>query len=492
MRPIFNEIFDMKSTLLFSFFLVATLVGNAQYYDMTDGTFEVCKGFFRDPGGEGSYTDDLNIQTTFCSANGGPLKIVFNSFVIENNFDDLLIYDGNDTSGLLLGTYTGTLEAFEVCSNQGCLTLVFSSDGSITGPGWEAQVFCSSCEDEPAGDVILISEGIRHSTCNSLFYDSGHLEEYEDDEYYTQTICSAQPGEALTMTLLQVDIEEQYDYLTIHDGPLITDVPLAVISGVYTAEDELVFCSASGCLTLEFTSDGSITRSGWEAQFSCEACSDGPTGEVTLINDGPRHSTCDGLFYDSGFDGNYSDNEDYTHTICTSQPGDALVMTILQADIEQGFDNLYIHDGPQISETPLANLSGVFGPSDSLIYCSDTGCITVEFNSDISVTRAGWEAVFSCQYNCAGDDYPKDTTIVSVQEPIDSKIYSFPNPFQNEINLAGIKGNEQYQLFDQRGALIQEGQLYNSRIEVSNNLSRGVYTMVVYHEPQPLSIRLIK
>ena len=127
-----------------------------------------------------------------------------------------------------------------------------------------------------------------------------------------------------------------------------------------------------------------------------------------------------------------------------------------------------------------------------MIYCSDTGCLTLEFTSDESVTAEGWVASINCQYNCAGDDPPKDTTIISVQEPLKKSVYAYPNPIQDQIKLAGVNGNERYQLFDQLGSLVHEGRLNNARMSILNELSRGIYTLVIFIENELLSIKMFK
>ena len=110
---------------------------------MEDGTFEACKGFFRDSGGDGDYSNNENITMTICSPNESPLTVIFYSVDIENNFDQLTVYDGPDATGAVLLNLTGEQEDVEVCSESGCLTFFFTSDGSVTPSGWEAQIFCA-------------------------------------------------------------------------------------------------------------------------------------------------------------------------------------------------------------------------------------------------------------------------------------------------------------------------------------------------------------
>ncbi|MEZ5149018.1 MAG: CUB domain-containing protein [Bacteroidales bacterium] len=61
------------------------------------------------------------------------------------NYDYLEIYDGNSASASLIGQYCGTNSpgTVEATNEEGALTFVFHSDGSVTEPGWTANVSCN-------------------------------------------------------------------------------------------------------------------------------------------------------------------------------------------------------------------------------------------------------------------------------------------------------------------------------------------------------------
>lgn len=128
--------------------------GGTTDYNMPGGTFTTCSGNFYDSGGPGNnYGNSQNITTTFCADNPGDcVAVSFSSFDLENNFDFLSIYDGPNASGILLGQYTSTNSPGVVTASNGCLTFVFTSDGSVTRPGWAATISCSPCD---AGNVTF-------------------------------------------------------------------------------------------------------------------------------------------------------------------------------------------------------------------------------------------------------------------------------------------------------------------------------------------------
>lgn len=89
----------------------------------------------------------------------GKLKVVFNSFQTENNYDGLMIYSGQTSGGILMssgrvagfntatcpaGAYSGTGSPGTILSTaaDGSLTFEFRSDYSIVYSGWTATITC--------------------------------------------------------------------------------------------------------------------------------------------------------------------------------------------------------------------------------------------------------------------------------------------------------------------------------------------------------------
>ncbi|GAA0872380.1 hypothetical protein GCM10009117_15270 [Gangjinia marincola] len=109
-----------------------------------------CGGNFYDTGGPGSdYQNSENLTTIITPDNAGDLvTVTFTAFNIENGFDELIVYDGPDAGSPQLDILTGDLSAnvpfsFTSSDASGSLTFVFTSDGSVTRAGWEADVTCA-------------------------------------------------------------------------------------------------------------------------------------------------------------------------------------------------------------------------------------------------------------------------------------------------------------------------------------------------------------
>ena len=113
----------------------------------TDAQAQACGGIFVDNGGTtGNYSNNLNQYTTICPSNPGDMvTVTFTSFDLENGNDILKVYDGNSPSSTLIGYLTGSTIPQPITSSSpdGCLTFNFTSNSTITSPGWIANVTCA-------------------------------------------------------------------------------------------------------------------------------------------------------------------------------------------------------------------------------------------------------------------------------------------------------------------------------------------------------------
>ncbi len=259
---------------------------------MPGGTISTCSGTFYDSGGSGSnYANGENITTTFCSNAGDCISLNFSSFNIENGWDFLYIYDGPTTTSTLIGTYTGTTSPGTIFSSTGCITLRFTSDGSVTRPGWVAAINCNPCiyihptigiNNEYVGSCLVTDCGPSGYTDNG-----GPTNNYSNNiNNIYRVFCPNTAGNCMSVTFNSFDTELNYDYLTVGNGPTqnspVFTTPPANSTGriwgtpatpfSYTSTD------ASGCLTFRFYSDNIINRPGWSAVLQCVPCAGGPNG----------------------------------------------------------------------------------------------------------------------------------------------------------------------------------------------------------------------
>ncbi|WP_299360981.1 PKD domain-containing protein, partial [Winogradskyella sp.] len=139
----------MKNKLLALITILITSIGFSQDLNMQNGTFNQCSGTFYDSGGEfGQYGNNENLVLTICPDTPGfMVQLNFDFFATQAGADTMSIYNGDDTTATLLGTYDGVnnpgfVTATPAINPSGCLTIEFTSDGAAATPGWEATISC--------------------------------------------------------------------------------------------------------------------------------------------------------------------------------------------------------------------------------------------------------------------------------------------------------------------------------------------------------------
>lgn len=121
------------------------------------------------------------------------------------------------------------------------------------------------------------------STCAGIFYDSGgEFSNYASSENLVFTICPEQPGQRIKLDFSEFATQINADIMSIYDG---NDTSAELINTYSGAQSPgLVFAgfdNASGCLTIQFISDGSGNTTGWAANVTCAT----PCQEITAVLD---------------------------------------------------------------------------------------------------------------------------------------------------------------------------------------------------------------
>lgn len=113
-------------------------------------------------------------------------------------------------------------------------------------------------------------------------------------------------------------------------------------------------------------------------------------------------TACRGTLYDSGGpDGNYSDGENLTFTICPDEPTACINLDLVSFDIEPILlaglvgDQLSFYAGDDTSAPLIAALFGQDLGTGFRLQ-TDSECVTVELNSDFLVTFGGFELNWEC------------------------------------------------------------------------------------------------
>lgn len=151
------------------------------------------------------------------------------------------------------------------------------------------------------GQVFEMTDGLIE-TCTGVFTDSGGLDfDYQPNENMTATFCSSgitTDGTHIQMYFSGVDLGAGeslcfFDGTTANPDSLLTCAANFLGEGVTEFVVQATAANTSGCLTIQFTSDGSDEGSGWTAAINCttacqifQAIVTSPSHEIIPIDTG--------------------------------------------------------------------------------------------------------------------------------------------------------------------------------------------------------------
>jgi|SaaInl1SG_22_DNA_1037389.scaffolds.fasta_scaffold02943_7 gliding motility-associated-like protein len=195
-----------------------------------------------------------------------------------------LVIAGGTPTGVGIATTTNPL-TITGCYSNTAYDLYIRTDCGGVYSSWVAMSFTTS----PA--------------CGDTIYDTGGANDnYSNNELITVTVFPENPGDVVTFTFTFFDIENNFDFLYVYNGPN-TSSPLV---GTYTGNtipDPVTSTDDTGALTFVFESDNSLNDFGYAIATSCApppTCL-APTG-LAISNIGGATADFDW----NSFDGNQS------------------------------------------------------------------------------------------------------------------------------------------------------------------------------------------
>ena len=333
----------------------------------------ICGGNFVDPGGPtANYANNANVTTTICPTNPGDLvTVTFTAFSVQNGFDFLKVYDGNDITAPLLANLTGTAipPSFTSTAATGCLTFVFTSNATTTAAGWISNVSCAP----PPSCRVPAAIATSTVTSNSVILN------------WTQPVNP------------DTTVANAWQVLALPCGSPAPNAGTTGFINTSTNPFTLTGLNSATCYDIYIRAVCSLTDSSvWG----------GPSTITTQVSP----PICGGNFVDAaGPTTNYANNSDSTVSICPITPGDVVTVTFTSFNTEATWDGLYVFDGNSITAPQIASANGagnvpgglagsfwgtaIPGPFTST---SATGCLTFRFRSDGSINNPGWISTITC------------------------------------------------------------------------------------------------
>uniref|UniRef100_F6THN8 CUB and Sushi multiple domains 2 n=1 Tax=Ornithorhynchus anatinus TaxID=9258 RepID=F6THN8_ORNAN len=145
------------------------------------GHLTSASGTILSPGWPGFYKDSLNCVWVIEAQPGYPIKITFDRFKTEVNYDTLEVRDGRSYSSPLIGVYDGTQVPQFLISTSNYLYLLFSTDKSHSDVGFQIRYETVTLQSDHCLDPGIPVNGQRHG--NDFYV--GALVTFSCDPGYT-------------------------------------------------------------------------------------------------------------------------------------------------------------------------------------------------------------------------------------------------------------------------------------------------------------------
>jgi len=379
----------------------------------TPSTYTTCSGTMYDSGGSsGNYGND-EVSTYLISPSTGvtTLTVDFTSWDVEDGWDFVTLYDGEDRGGCVIGEYSGASPGV-VTANSGSLFIELRTDCATVGSGWAATWSCSTTS---------VSCGTPSNLWEDNIYAMGATLRWDD-------IPNA--------TYYEVDIIGSLD--TFPQTYIVTDNALEVhglkANSPYTWNVRANCSSgASGCNGHSFTTDAPSQPHYGIPQATYTATS------------------CSGTFHDSGGkSGSYGNREEWVFTIA---PPNATELEVVfhSFNIEANYDFLWIYDGASTSSSVIGSYTSTGSPGT---VNATNGALTFRFVSDVSTIKSGWYATWTC--NAPGGGAGTGPGTLATEILVDSTRLAFSSDFQADFidddNGGVFVGDAFYQVLEWQGS----------------------------------------
>ncbi len=212
-----------------------------------------------DAGGAGNYANNYN-GFYFLRAGGTAVINISGNYNVENGWDFIRIYSGEGIGGALLATYTGTGVINYTGTPGQTLTIRFTSDGSITAPGFSLAVTYSGVCPTIVTVPFSGNNSIACGTQNVSIQDAGGGVNYANNSNGYTVLNSVATSTSVININGSYWTEGGWDFIRIYSGVGIGGTLLATYSGA----GAINYTGTPGqTLTVRFTSDNTVVNPGF-------------------------------------------------------------------------------------------------------------------------------------------------------------------------------------------------------------------------------------
>eukprot|EP01043_Picozoa_sp_COSAG02_P010323 COSAG02_NODE_361_length_23829_cov_82.704509_1_plen_1316_part_00 len=334
--------------------------------------------------------DDTGILSSTCDwtircTRGAGITIDFEELNVETNFDYVSVYDGSAPSAdAQLVHASGSTVPDRVATQSREALVEYTSDGSVSRGGFAISYRCGTVQIDPGFGVMPTLTPNAGPLQGSVTGDSSAMYSLMASGGATYQI-EVTLG-TLSDSVLEVYAPDGETMLTQNDdygGTLSSYIEWTCPSdGTYFVLVRGFSAQQTGDFTIEVTAD-----SGSSGGSSGDPCGGGLNlnAPSAVISYQPR--------------GQYEDNEHCTWAVTCPERGQVPSFTFTALDTEGGFDFVTISDGNALTAgnaSPMDRVSGRLGDLTHVSYQSQSPSLTIEFETDGSVTGVGFEGSYAC------------------------------------------------------------------------------------------------
>lgn len=214
-------------------------------------------------------------------------------------------------------------------------------------------------------------------------------------------------------------------------------------------------------INYHLTGLASNTVYNWQVASICGSNTASFTGGTNFTTMASSSSACAGNITDSGGTGNYGNNENWTFTFAPAG-ATAVSLTFNSFGLENGYDFMYIYNGPNTSAPLIGSYTGTNSPGT---VTGTTGSLTLRFVSDGATVSWGFTGNWSCvvpptcmdasglsvsgitssSANLAWSAIPGAISYTLKYKPVSSTAWQSVTPTSNSYALIGLSAGTQYQ-----------------------------------------------
>ncbi|XP_045614794.2 uncharacterized protein uif isoform X1 [Procambarus clarkii] len=331
------------------------------------------------------YGPNMDCKWTLEGPVGHNVILQFFEFDTEKNFDTVQILSGGRTedSAVSLTTLSGRQDLTDklFISASNFMILKFKTDASVEKRGFRA-----SWKTEPqncGGELIATPQEQIMTSYNYPLNYPGGLE--------CLYMLKTQQGRVITLEILDLDLEDDKDFVLVRDGDSPSDPLLARLTG--SQEDNHRFIVSTGpVIYFYFYTNLGVSQRGFRIKYysGCSVTMDANKGIISSPAYGIRE---------------YPTNQECSYLI--RRPGGGPLSLRFNDFVVENKDTVQVYDGMTSSQGIRLHSGKGFSANNppTITLTADSGSMFLMFNSDPLRSARGWSANFSadCPMLTAGE-----------------------------------------------------------------------------------------